>query len=43
MVIATLEICNPSEVLQGMTNYVGLTFHVVDTVLQFTICIEQDN
>ena len=33
----------PKIFLQGMTNYVGLTFSVGDTKPCFTISIEQDN
>ena len=29
--------------LQGMTNHVGLTFNVGDTVLRFTVSVEQDD
>jgi hypothetical protein len=44
MIIATLLIYNPTDLfLQGMTNDVGLTFSVGDTILWFTISIEQDN
>ena len=28
---------------QGMTNNVGLTFNVAETIMQFTISIEKDN
>ena len=34
---------NPPENFQGMTNNVGLTFSVGDTILQFTINIKQEN
>ena len=33
----------PNKKLQGMTNNVGLTFSVGDTIPRFTISIEQDN
>ena len=33
----------PQKKLQGMTNNVGLTFSVGDTIPRFTISIEQDN
>jgi len=33
---------NPSRNSLGMTNKVGLTFGVGDTILQFTISIEQE-
>ena len=36
-------IYNPTKNLQGSTNNVGLTFSVTDTILQFTIIIEQDH
>ena len=34
---------NPPKYLQGMTNNVGLTCSVGDTIPGFTISIEQDN
>ena len=34
---------NPLKNLQGMTNIDGLTFGVGDTIMWFTIIIEQDN
>jgi hypothetical protein len=36
-------ICHPPGSLQGVTNNVGLTFSVGDTIPWFTIRIEQDN
>ena len=36
-----IEIYNPQIFLQGMTDNVGLTFSVGDTIPQFTISIEQ--
>ena len=41
--IATLEIYNPPNNLQGMMNNVELTFSVGDTILHITFGIEQDN
>ena len=41
-VIATLKIYNPPTTFQGMTSTIGLIFSVGDTVLRFTISIEQD-
>jgi hypothetical protein len=38
----TINIVSPPK-SQGMTNNVGLTFSVGDTILRFTISIEQDN
>ena len=35
--------CNTPQNLQGMTNTIGLMFSVGDTILQFTISIEQDH
>ena len=33
----------PPKELQGVTNYVGLTFSFGDTIMRVTISIEQDN
>ena len=33
----------PPQQSKGMTNNVGLTFSIGDTILRFTISIEQDN
>ena len=41
--IATSYIYNPQNVLQGMTNNIGLTCSVGDTTPQFTIGVEQEN
>jgi hypothetical protein len=38
----TWQIYNPPKKIQGMTNNVGLTFSVGDTMAGFTISIEQD-
>ena len=38
----TVKSTIPKKVYKGMTNYVGLTFSVGDTILRFTISIEQD-
>ena len=43
LVIAIVEIFNPLENSQGMTNNVRLTFSVGDTTLWFTNSTEQDN
>ena len=42
-VFATLERYSPPSNLQGMTNKIGLTFNVADTILRFTISVEQEN
>ena len=41
--ICNIEKYNPPKHLQGMTNGVGLESSVGDTILRFTISIEQDN
>jgi hypothetical protein len=38
-----VDLYNILKILQGMTNNVGLTFSVGDTIQWFTISIEQDN
>ena len=35
--------CNTVNQSQGMTNNVGFTFSVGDTIMWFTISFEQDN
>ena len=37
------KIYNPPKSLQGITNNIGLTFSVGDTIPQFTTSIEQGN
>ena len=36
------KLYNPPKSLQGMTNNARLTFSVVDTILWYTISVEQD-
>ena len=42
-VIATLQIYIPPRKLQGVTNNIGLTISVGDTIPWYTISIKQDD
>ena len=39
----TVNLYSPKNIYKGMTSNVGLSFSVGDTILWFTISIEQDN